>query len=64
MGRVRAMETVTAMEMAMVTALIMTLKQMPSTADADIMVVCVVCVLCEFWRESLPPREGKCPPSH
>ncbi len=25
-------------------------------ADADAMVVCVVCVLREFWQESLPPE--------
>jgi hypothetical protein len=35
-------------EMATVAALITLPMQMPSTADADLMVICVVCVLCEF----------------
>jgi hypothetical protein len=59
-----ATETATAMGTAMMTVLIKMPTQMPSTADADLMVVCVVGVLCKFWGGNIPPRKQKCPPSH
>jgi hypothetical protein len=30
------------------------------TADMDLMIICVVCGLCEFWRENLPPKNKNC----
>jgi hypothetical protein len=51
------METATVMEMVSVAASITTPMQTLSTVDADLMVISVVCVLSEFWQDSIPPRK-------